>query len=124
MARGLGCAGVTKKIPRAGGLRLRSVHRGLGLHYGVERIGATVVPISAGNTKRQLMLMQDLGTTAIACTPSYALMMGETIRDQKIDMTNFKLRVGIFGAEPWTEGMRSEIERLLNIRALDIYGPT
>ncbi len=124
VARGLGCAGVTKKdtVQVAYGYGLFT--GGLGLHYGVERIGATVVPISAGNTKRQLMLMQDLGTTAIACTPSYALMMGETIRDQKIDMTNFKLRVGIFGAEPWTEGMRSEIERLLNIRALDIYGLT
>ena len=97
---------------------------GLGLHYGVEKIGATVVPTSAGNTKRQLMLMQDLGCDAVACTPSYALMMGETIRDQKMDLSNFKLRVGLFGAEPWTEGMRDEIEKLLGIKALDIYGLT
>ena len=97
---------------------------GLGLHYGVERVGSQVIPISAGNTQRQLMLMEDLGTTAIACTPSYALMIGEMLRDTSFDLGRLKLKTGIFGAEPWTEGMRDRIEELLNIKALDIYGLT
>ena len=124
VARCLGCAGVTKNDTVQVSYGYGLFTGGLGLHYGVEKIGATVVPTSAGNTKRQLMLMQDLGCDAVACTPSYALMMGETIRDQKIDLSNFKLRVGLFGAEPWTEGMRDEIEKLLGIKALDIYGLT
>ena len=124
VARCLGCAGVTKNDTVQVSYGYGLFTGGLGLHYGVEKIGATVVPTSAGNTKRQLMLMQDLGCDAVACTPSYALMMGETIRDQKMDLSNFKLRVGLFGAEPWTEGMRDEIEKLLGIKALDIYGLT
>ena len=124
VARCLGCAGVTKNDTVQVSYGYGLFTGGLGLHYGVEKIGATVVPTSAGNTKRQLMLMQDLGCDAVACTPSYALMMGETIRDQKMDLSNFKLRVGLFGAEPWTEGMRDEIEKLLHIKALDIYGLT
>ena len=124
VARCLGCAGITRQDTVQVSYGYGLFTGGLGLHYGVEKIGATVVPTSAGNTKRQLMLMQDLGCDAVACTPSYALMMGETIRDQKMDLSNFKLRVGLFGAEPWTEGMRDEIEKLLGIKALDIYGLT
>jgi len=124
VARCLGCAHVTREdtVQVAYGYGLFT--GGLGLHGGVERIGAKVIPISAGNTKRQLMLMQDLGTTAVACTPSYALLMGETMRDTGTDFSKLKLRVGLFGAEPWTEGMRKRIEELLHIDALDIYGLT
>ena len=95
---------------------------GLGLHYGAELLGSTVLPISGGNTKRQLQLMRDFGTTVLACTPSYALYLAEAMRELKIAREDLKLRVGIFGAEPWTEGMRREIEQQLGIVALDIYG--
>ncbi len=124
VARCLHCAHVDKNdtVQVAYGYGLFT--GGLGLHYGVERVGSKVVPISAGNTQRQLMLMEDLGTTAIACTPSYALMLGETLRDQNFDLSRLKLRTGMFGAEPWTEAMRSQIEEYLNIKALDIYGLT
>ncbi len=124
VARCLGCAHVTRQdtVQVAYGYGLFT--GGLGLHYGVERMGGKVVPISAGNTARQLMLMEDLGTTVIACTPSYALMLGETMRDNGFHVENLQLKTGIFGAEPWTEGMRDEIEKLLNIQALDIYGLT
>ena len=125
VARGLCAAGVSREdtVQVAYGYGLFT--GGLGVHYGIERLGATVVPISAGNTKKQIMMMQDLGTTVLACTPSYALMVGETIRDSgDIDLDSLKLRVGIFGAEPWTEGMRRQIENLLHIKAIDIYGLT
>jgi phenylacetate-CoA ligase len=95
---------------------------GLGLHYGAEQLGSTVIPISGGNTKRQIQLMQDFGTTVLACTPSYALYLAETLREMKVDRSALRLRVGIFGAEPWTEGMRREIEQQLGIMAIDIYG--
>lgn len=95
---------------------------GLGLHYGAERIGATVIPMSTGNTKKQIKLMQDFGTTVLACTPSYALYIAETLEDMGIDPQSLKLRLGIFGAEPWTIGMRKEIENKLGIKAMDIYG--
>jgi phenylacetate-CoA ligase len=95
---------------------------GLGLHYGVEKIGAAVIPISGGNTKRQIQLMRDFGTTVLACTPSYALYLAETLSEMGIARDELRLRVGIFGAEPWTEGMRREIEERLAITALDIYG--
>jgi phenylacetate-CoA ligase len=124
VARCLGCAHVgradTVQVSYGYGL----FTGGLGLHYGVEKVGATAIPTSAGNTHRQLMLMEDLGTTAIACTPSYALMVGEALRDEHFDLNRLALKTGIFGAEPWTEGMRKEIERLLGIKALDIYGLT
>jgi phenylacetate-CoA ligase len=97
---------------------------GLGIHYGAERIGATVIPISGGNSKRQLMLMEDFGTTVLACTPSYSLQIAEVAEEMKLDMSKLKLRVGIFGAEPWSDSMRTEIEQRLKIRALDIYGLT
>ncbi len=124
VARCLGCAGLTRKDTVQVSYGYGLFTGGLGLHYGVEKIGAKVVPTSAGNTKRQLMLMEDLGTTAIACTPSYALMLAEGLRDENFDMGRLALRIGIFGAEPWTEGMRDEIQRLLGIKALDIYGLT
>jgi phenylacetate-CoA ligase len=95
---------------------------GLGAHYGAERLGASVIPISGGNTKRQIMIMQDFGSTVLTCTPSYALFMAEEAAAEGIDIRNLKLRIGIFGAEPWSEAMRGEIEEKLNITALDIYG--
>ena len=95
---------------------------GLGLHYGTENLGATVIPISGGNTKKQIQLMQDFGTSVIACTPSYALFLAEVMKDNGIDPESLNLRIGIFGAEPWSENMRREIESKLKLKAIDIYG--
>lgn len=95
---------------------------GLGAHYGAEAIGATVIPISGGNTKKQIQLMQDFGTSALACTPSYALYLAESLEEAGVSLEDLHLRVGIFGAEPWTENMRKEIEAKLKIKAMDIYG--
>lgn len=95
---------------------------GMGLHYGVEKIGATVIPISGGNTKKQIQIMKDFGSTVLACTPSYALYLSETMKEMGIDRSELKLKTGIFGAEPWTDEMRREIENRLDIKALDIYG--
>ncbi len=97
---------------------------GLGLHAGVEQIGGTVIPMSSGNTQKQIQLMHDFGAKALACTPSYALFLAEAIKDSGIPRENFQLKVGIFGAEPWTENMRKEIEEKLGIKAYDIYGLT
>ncbi len=83
---------------------------GLGAHYGAEKIGASVIPMSGGNTKKQLMIMQDFGSTVLTCTPSYSLYLAEAAAEEGIDIRSLKLRVGIFGAEPWTEKMRNEIE--------------
>jgi phenylacetate-CoA ligase len=93
---------------------------GLGAHYGAEMLGATVIPISGGNTERQLMVMQDFGVTAICCTPSYFLHLLESARETKIDLS--RLRVGVFGAEPWSDSMRDRIQADSGIRAHDIYG--
>ncbi len=95
---------------------------GLGIHYGTENLGATVIPISGGNTQKQIQLMQDFGTTVIACTPSYALHLAEVMHDMGISPHDLQLKTGIFGAEPWSENMRKEIEGKLNIKAIDIYG--
>jgi len=95
---------------------------GLGLHYGGEKIGASVIPVSGGNTNRQLQLMHDFGTTVLACTPSYALHLAEAIEESDIDINELKLKTGVFGAEPWTENMRREIEHKLKVKAIDIYG--
>jgi phenylacetate-CoA ligase len=95
---------------------------GLGAHYGAEKLGATVVPTSVGNTDRQIMLMSDFGTTAVCCTPTYFLHMIERAEAMGIDIRKLPLRAGIFGAEPWTEGMRQHIEANSNIKAFDIYG--
>jgi len=95
---------------------------GFGLHYGAERLGASVIPISAGNTKRQIQIMQDFKTTALVCTPSYALMMADVMMDMGINPASLSLRCGLFGAEPWSEAMRREINERLGIRATDNYG--
>jgi len=95
---------------------------GLGVHYGAEKIGATVIPMSGGNTQRQLQLMQDFGSTILACTPSYALFLAEAMAEAGMTVDSFKLKAGVFGAEPWTEEMRREIETKLKIKAIDIYG--
>ena len=95
---------------------------GLGAHYGAEKLGATVVPSSVGNTDRQIMLMSDFGTTAICCTPTYFLHMMERAGAMGVDVRKLSLRAGIFGAEPWTEGMRQHIQQHSNIKAFDIYG--
>ena len=97
---------------------------GLGAHGGVENIGGTVIPMSSGNTQKQIQLMHDFGAKGLACTPSYALYLAETIHNSGIPLEEFQLRVGAFGAEPWTENMRKELEQKLNIKAYDIYGLT
>lgn len=94
---------------------------GFGLHQGMERIGASVIPASSGNTQRHLMLMEDFGTTALVCTPSYALHLGEAVEEAG-NRNKLKLRWGLFGAEPWTDRMRTEIERTLGLSATDNYG--
>ncbi|MFZ5775041.1 MAG: phenylacetate--CoA ligase family protein [Thermodesulfobacteriota bacterium] len=95
---------------------------GLGAHYGAENLGAAVIPISGGNTKRQIQIMQDFGSTVLLSTPSYALNIADTMADMGVDPATLKLRVGVFGAEPWSEAMREEIESRLKIKAIDIYG--
>ncbi len=95
---------------------------GLGLHYGAEMLGATAIPVSSGNTKRQVDILRDYGSDFLCCTPSYAMYIGETMRDMGIDPKTLKLRGGIFGAEAWSENMRREIEKILDIKAYDIYG--
>jgi phenylacetate-CoA ligase len=122
MARTLTCAGANRHdfIQVAYGYGLFT--GGLGLHYGGEKIGASVIPVSGGNTIRQLQLMHDFGSTVLACTPSYALFLAEAIEESGIRREELKLRVGVFGAEPWTENMRKEIEEKLKIKAIDIYG--
>ena len=122
MARTLTSAGATRNdfIQIAYGYGLFT--GGLGLHYGGEKIGASVIPISGGNTTRQIQLMHDFGSTVLACTPSYALYLSEAIQESGINRDDLKLRVGVFGAEPWTENMRREIEEKLRIKAIDIYG--
>lgn len=95
---------------------------GLGFHYGAERLGAVVIPTSGGNTRRQIMLMKDMKTDVLACTPSYALCIAEAMEEMGISPEELNLKAGIFGAEPWTESMRRELESKLGIKALDIYG--
>jgi phenylacetate-CoA ligase len=122
MARCFVAAGLTQNdiIHNAYGYGLFT--GGLGAHYGAEKLGASVIPISGGNTKRQIMILQDFGPTAICCTPSYALYLADEGKAMGLDMRSLKLRVGILGAEPWSEKMRLEIENKLGITALDIYG--
>jgi phenylacetate-CoA ligase len=125
MARTLSVAGVTAAdiVHNAYGYGLFT--GGLGVHIGAEKLGCAVVPISGGLTKRQVMLLEDFGATVLTCTPSYALVIAEEAAAQGIDIPGrFKLRVGIFGAEPWTEAMRQAIEEKLNLQALNIYGLT
>ena len=122
IARGLTMAGGTKDdvVHVAYGYGLFT--GGLGLHFGAERLGASVVPASTGNTARQLMLLQDYGATIIAGTPSYALYLAEEGLAAGVDFKKLPLKAGFFGAEPWTENMRAQIEEKLNLTALDIYG--
>lgn len=95
---------------------------GFGLHYGSEMIGASVIPISSGNTRRQIQIMQDFKTSALVCTPSYALKMADIMMDMGINPNGLSLKFGLFGAEPWSEKMRQEINERLNIIATDNYG--
>lgn len=122
MARALVSAGATQKsvVQVAFGYGLFT--GGLGAHYGTERLGASVIPASGGNTKKQIMLMRDFGTEMLCCTPSYALYMAEVMEEMGINKQELKLKYALLGAEPWTEGMRKEIERRLGVRATDIYG--
>jgi len=124
MARTLAAAGVTKDdvLQNAYGYGLFT--GGLGFHYGAERLGTTVVPTGGGNTKRQILLLQDLETTVITCTPSYALTLAETALEMGVDLRETKLRLGVCGAEPWSEQMRQDIEERLGILAINIYGLT
>jgi phenylacetate-CoA ligase len=124
MARTLVCAGANRDdvIQNAYGYGLFT--GGLGIHYGGERLGATVIPASGGNTKRQVMMMQDFGSTVLTATPSYTLYIGEVAAEMGIDIRELPLRIGVLGAEPWSDSMRKEIESKLNIDALDIYGLT
>ncbi len=122
MARSLMAAGIGKDdiIQNAYGYGLFT--GGLGVHYGAEKIGATVIPISGGQSKRQLMIMRDFQSTAITCTPSYALHLAEVAEEEGMNPKGTKLKVGVLGAEPWSEEMRKEIENRWNINAIDIYG--
>ena len=122
MARTLMAAGATKNdiVHNAYGYGLFT--GGLGFHYGAEKLGASVIPISGGNTRRQVMIMKDFGPTILTCTPSYALHMAEVAEEMGVSFHDLKFKAGVFGAEPWTEQMRQEIERKLNLKAMDIYG--
>ncbi len=122
MARSLTASGVTSHsiVQNAYGYGLFT--GGLGIHYGVEKIGASVIPISGGNTARQVLLLEDFGSDVLTCTPSYSLFLAEEIEKKGVDKKKLKLRYGVFGAEPWSEAMRREIEKSLPIKALNIYG--
>jgi len=122
MTRAYAAAGVTEDdvVHNAFGYGLFT--GGLGFHYGAERLGATIIPVSGGNTKRQLMLMRDFGSTVLCCTPSYSLLIAEVAEEDGIDLKSLPLKVGIFGAEPWSERMREEIESRLGLVALNVYG--
>jgi len=95
---------------------------GLGIHYGAEKLGMTILPISGGGTEKQLMLMRDFGSNVICCTPSYALTLAEAIKKQQIDPQEIKLQFAVLGAEPWTESIRADVEKGLNLTATNIYG--
>ncbi|MFW6256053.1 MAG: phenylacetate--CoA ligase family protein, partial [Candidatus Sumerlaeota bacterium] len=123
MARTIGCAGGTPDdvVHVAYGYGLFT--GGLGVHYGAEKLGATAIPVSGGNTKRQIMIMQDFGSTIIACTPSYSLYIADVLEEMGLDpRKDLKIKAAILGAEPWTNEMRDEIEKRLGVIALDIYG--
>ena len=121
-ARALSAAGVTAEdfVHISYGYGLFT--GGLGLHEGATTLGASVIPVSTGNTKRQIQIMQDFGSNCLCCTPSYAMHIAETMQQMGVAPSSLKLRAGIFGAEPWTEAMRRRIEEMMHIRAYDIYG--
>jgi phenylacetate-CoA ligase len=122
MARTIACAGGTAddivQVTYGYGL----FTGGLGAHYGAERLGCLTIPISGGNTKRQVQVLKDFGTTILACTPSYAVLIAETAAEMGVDVRELPLRAGVFGAEPWSDSMRHQIEQLMGITAIDIYG--
>lgn len=122
MARSLAAGGSTREdiIHNAYGYGLFT--GGLGIHYGAEKLGASVIPVSGGNTKRQIVIMKDFGPTILTATPSYALHLGEVADEMGVSFADLKFKFGIFGAEPWSERMREEIEQKLNLTAVDIYG--
>lgn len=124
MARALSMAGgdKTDRIQNCYGYGLFT--GGLGVHYGAQKIGATVIPISAGNTMRQVEIMQDFESSILTCTPSYAMYLAEVLENQGVSVDKLNLKAGVFGAEMWTEEMRKEIEKRLNLSALNIYGLT
>ena len=124
MARTLSMAGCEKGDTVQNGYGYGMFTGGLGVHHGARRIGANIIPISVGNTKRQLLTMRDFGTTLLTCTPSYSLFLAESAREEGIDFRELPLKSGCFGAEPWSENMRVEIEAKLDISAHDIYGLT
>lgn len=121
-ARALSAAGVTAEdfVHISYGYGLFT--GGLGLHEGATTLGASVIPVSTGNTKRQIQIMQNFGSNCLCCTPSYAMHIAETMQQMGVDPSSLKLRAGIFGAEPWTEAMRRRIEEMMRIKAYDIYG--
>ena len=121
-ARALSAAGVTAEdfVHISYGYGLFT--GGLGLHEGATTLGASVIPVSTGNTKRQIQIMQDFGSNCLCCTPSYAMHIAETMQQMGVDPSSLKLRAGVFGAEPWTEAMRRRIEEMMRIKAYDIYG--
>lgn len=122
MARSMACAGGRPGdvIHNAYGYGLFT--GGLGAHYGAERLGATVVPMSGGSTERQIVLITDFGARVLCATPSYALAIAEVAEKDGVDLRKYKLEIGIFGAEPWSEAMRREVEARLGLKAVDIYG--
>ncbi|MGB3912118.1 MAG: phenylacetate--CoA ligase, partial [Thermacetogeniaceae bacterium] len=122
MARSLSCCGANKnsKIQNAYGYGLFT--GGLGVHYGAELIGASVIPVSGGQSKRQIMLMKDFGSTILTCTPSYALHLSDVMKEMGVSKDELCLEGGLFGAEPWSLNLREQIEKRLGIIALDVYG--
>lgn len=124
VARALTMCGATKEDIIQNGYGYGLFTGGLGVHYGAQRIGATVVPVSAGQTKRHLDIMQDFGSTILTCTPSYALYLTEAAAEAGINIKKLRLKAGCFGAEMWTDRMRDEIEKRFHLLALNIYGLT
>jgi phenylacetate-CoA ligase len=122
MARGLAMAGVEAGMVVHNAYGYGLFTGGLGFHMGAERVGCTVVPISGGQTSRQVLMLEDLGGQVLCCTPSYALNLAQTLVEQRVSLDRLKLEVGLFGAEPWTEEIRDEIERQLGLKALNVYG--
>jgi len=122
MARSMACAGVRRGdvVHNAYGYGLFT--GGLGAHYGAERLGATVVPMSGGSTERQVLLIQDFGARVLCATPSYALNIAEVAEREGVDLRASRLEIGLFGAEPWSEAMRREIEARIGLKAVDVYG--
>ena len=122
MARALGCGGATPDSIVQNAYGYGMFTGGLGIHYGGEKMGCTILPASSGQTKRQLLYLQDFGSTVITCTPSYALYLAEVASEEGVALRSLPLKYGILGAEPWSEAMRDKIQEKLNIVATDIYG--